>query len=604
MRNTSNNGLRSLYFVGGLALVTASLGGCGSKVPNDADASADGCTAAPSTVQSWFDSNVIALDGTVGPADSENFVEPTSTTIAHNCAFYEWSEHMFLWLTSPAPPEYGGVGRVFNSGAFFDVSPATDNGNGTFTRTFLPHQFQRGFNPLGNHAPMHPPAPPVLHVRNAALGAHGLPVVTDKTGRLFELAPMTVSKSGLQTIRGRGGDLVEFQRAVLDGKGHVQFFGRANELIALPPPPPPNERAAVGDTTVVLQRINIGNTTIIVDPSGNVINLEQAEAFGGVLMAQNQSLVYYAVQVNDVYAYFRTGLTHGAILNSAMTPPNHFPLSPTEMAPIVQYASNNGVTFPDEQAMAVEVKSAWVEAINLPSYCTYITMTGTIPVYTPDSDQHWSVTSQKTTTLALIGMHVVGTVQNHAEMIWATFEHFCNSPLVAAGYKYNSTSATNVSGPVEQGPWLLSSSDNPLNPNLRRIVFDSATGGLTSENHMPIYPDKIGPSDTARAKPWGMPGTSAASNTQIIAMNNSVRTQLASGDSRWPYIMTGATWRVNGMGGSVAGTSQTYNTTMETYTQSNCLSCHSNNDSIPGDHLGDNKNSGLSHIFGELSGLF
>ena len=54
---------------------------------------------------------------------------------APNCGFYQWSEQMFLWLTSPAPPAYGGGANIFDSPAFFDVSPPDASGN----RTFLAH---------------------------------------------------------------------------------------------------------------------------------------------------------------------------------------------------------------------------------------------------------------------------------------------------------------------------------------------------------------------------------------------------------------------------------------------------------------------------------
>ena len=37
-----------------------------------------------------------------------------------------------------------------------------------------------------------------------------------------------------------------------------------------------------------------------------MIQAEQAESNGDVVMTQNGSLVYYAILVNDVYAYFLT----------------------------------------------------------------------------------------------------------------------------------------------------------------------------------------------------------------------------------------------------------------------------------------------------------
>jgi len=109
----------------------------------------------------------------------------------------------------------------------------------------------------------------------------------------------------------------------------------------------------------------------------------------------------------------------------------------------------------------------------------------------------------------------------------------------------------------------------------------------------------IGPTDVQRVMPWGLPGTSTTSNTQVIAANHTVLSQLASGDLRANYIMTGATWRPFGaLSGPAVGTSQLANTSMETFAQpSNCLGCHSG---IP---LGDSSGNGHSHIFVEIAPL-
>jgi len=70
-----------------------------------------------SGIQQLFDSGAVSLNGAVKPANSVLFPDTP------NCSFYKWSEQMFLWLTSPAPPKYGSSGGlVMNTPAFFDVS--------------------------------------------------------------------------------------------------------------------------------------------------------------------------------------------------------------------------------------------------------------------------------------------------------------------------------------------------------------------------------------------------------------------------------------------------------------------------------------------------
>src|SRR4051794_21030864 len=82
--------------------------------PDAGSACATSLTAAE--FNSWFDAGFVTLDGLVKPADSVLF--PNTP----NCSFYKWSEQMFLWLTSPATPEYGGGGLVMNTPVFYDVS--------------------------------------------------------------------------------------------------------------------------------------------------------------------------------------------------------------------------------------------------------------------------------------------------------------------------------------------------------------------------------------------------------------------------------------------------------------------------------------------------
>src|SRR5882672_8172759 len=87
---------------------------------------------------------------------------------------------------------------------------------------------------------------------------------------------------------------------------------------------PATDRAA--GAPLIVRKFVIDKTPVFIDPSLAVIDVEQGEAGDqSVLQAQttaNGSLVYYATMVNDVYAYFMTGVKKGAFTT---TTPNEFP---------------------------------------------------------------------------------------------------------------------------------------------------------------------------------------------------------------------------------------------------------------------------------------
>src|SRR5690348_9413785 len=69
-------------------------------VPTD-PANSGACSMSPATVAAMFQGNAVTLNGVVKAADSTQVLSP-------NCGFFDWSEQMFLWMTSPAPATYGG----------------------------------------------------------------------------------------------------------------------------------------------------------------------------------------------------------------------------------------------------------------------------------------------------------------------------------------------------------------------------------------------------------------------------------------------------------------------------------------------------------------
>jgi hypothetical protein len=542
-------------------------------IPMDAQ---DACPLSAATFAGWFQSGSVTLNGVVNPANSLNVLAP-------NCGFYQWSEQMFLWLNSPAPSAYGGGAHIFDSPTFYDVSPPDASGN----RTFIPHT-----------AGVIRPFP----IRSAQRGSHGLPVIVDTTGRLFELKPPTANAKA--QVRTPSGKLVAIAHVRLENGRPVLLDKESKVIEALhlgKAAPSGDQKQETG--AQLAQKFVIDKIPIFLGPSGEVIDVEQGQAGdNSVLEAQtaaNGSLVYYATMVNDVYAYFLTGVKNGAITT---TTPGQFPTTPADLSSTVAYAIANGKPnppFPDPNALAIEVKSSWVVAAGLPNLSSYITMTATVPNYDKSNPAQWTPTTPQTVQLALVGMHVVGSTATHPEMVWATFEHVGNDPL--ATYSYNSTSGPKTVTQNTAGTWVFTAngSGGPFN-----VAHMSFTGPPTNDIEAATG-FTISPSDTLREDPFGIAGSNASSNTEVLSMNDHVLSMLVGGDIRGNYVMTGATWTPFGSnpgpGNLGVGTNTMSNSTMETYAQgSNCFDCHQNitNPTPPV------VTTQVSHIFAGLAKLF
>ncbi len=558
--------------IAALVLILFATGCQTPPVPTDAQ---DACPLSAATFAGWFQSGSASLNGVVNPADSTQNLTP-------DCGFYQWSEQMFMWLTSPAPSAYGGGAHIFDSPTFFDVSPPDASGN----RTLLAHT---------------PGLIRLFPLRIAKLGAQRLPVVIDRSGRLLEVKPPDPALKPM--VRVPSGKVVEITHVRLEN-GRPIFLDQEGKVIAAQHAETalPTAEQRVGAPAIV-QKFVIDKIPIFIDPSLAVIDVEQGQAGDqSVLEAQttaNGSLVYYATMVNDVYAYFLTGAKKGAITT---TPPNQFPTTPADLNNIITFATANGKPnppFPDPNALAIELKSSWVVAAGLPNLSSYITTTATIPTYNQSNPNSWTPTGQQTVQLALVGMHVVGSTAGHPEMVWATFEHVGNTPL--ATYSYNSTGGTKTVSQNTAGTWLFTANGSSGPFNIPHMSFTGPSGtpsnSIQSEGSFPISP-----SDTLRIEPFGVDGTNTFENTEVISMDNHVLSMMASGDIRGNYIMTGATWTPfgsNPVGANPGvGTNKLSNATMETYAQgSNCFSCHQN--------INPNANvtTEVSHIFWGPNGI-
>jgi hypothetical protein len=535
-------------------------------VPTDSSST---CKVSPVELADWFASGMVAANGIVDPADSVTFPN------IPNCSFYKWSEQMFLWLTSPAPSKYGQGTHVFNSPVFYNVSPPDALGQ----RTLSPNS----------------PGRLILNPRISQLGPAKKPVVFDKTGRMFTVVRPELSAGNKLLVRNKLGDPIEVKSTqIVNGKPlFIDHSGKAidAQLLKNGAPRLLDQNGKAIDIRLD-RKILINGKTFFFDAFGNLVETEQGQADGNVLMANGNKLVYYALQVNDVYAYFMTGTKNGGITPA----PTQFPITATDLNKIKAFGLAHSKTFPDAVALAVELKSSWVEATGLDP-AKYITMSATIPTYDTSNPQQWVQTGTKTATLAMVGMHIVGSAAGHPELIWATFEHVDNTRNAA--YSYNSTTGPKNVMQNNGGTWLFSTTPPSANPNNPTIQV--ANNGIAATT-----PAGVVPTDILRENAWGTApasGAFAANNSDIIAINDSVINQLIAPDVRRNYVMTGTTWTPFGSppgpGNLGVGTNKMANSTMETFFQfGNCFSCHS------GDMLGTPGSGGLSHVWGDLKPLF
>ncbi len=610
------------------------------------------CVVPASEFKSWFESGPPFLNVPVSPADS------ILLNTSNNCNFYKWSERMFLWLTSPASGPYKG-GRVFDTQVFYQVS----NGTLVAQNTFGPRNFA---------------------LRAAQAGPDGLPVIMDAAGhvREFVTAP---GNAGITTLSLPGNRQARIATVETGPDGKAVFRDANNNLVTvtpnvtadmlpqtlgrltglLQPSSGPTalsataQRQQVADALTaarVLIQFNTGSGPVFVEAGTGVVdNLGPGQAGGnGVLNSQQNSVIFYETLVNDVYAWYLTGRkTQGGI--APYYNPNNpatyglFPTSANDLTAIENFSKAHGgpPSFPDGDALAVEVKLSWVDAATLPNNAQgYITTQANVPTYNTSNPRDWVPTGTKPARVALVGAHFVGSAKNHPEMIWATFEHLRNTPL--ATYQYNSGGKTLTVQQSTTGNWLFSANGAAAPYNAELAVLCPNSNQPTKQcpsspnlsGHIVAYTTSaaiLPPSNVLRMKPWGVASngvpnnedkTPAAANTEIISIDTNVQAQLSAGgagtDPRYNYLMIGSTWTFGGGQPSkltpngaypnnaanppnpppynVVGTSMLFNSTMETFQQGtdgtsktgfNCFSCHSD---VTGD-VTKPASTFVSHIF-------
>ena len=539
------------------------------------------CTLSQSQFNSWFASGKASENGQVAPANSVLFPHN------NNCDFYQWSWQMFSWMTSPVSGnKYTSGNTVMESKVFYTVTPPQ---NAQGQRTLIPHQ---------------PGTPLRVSGSIPQLGPNRLPLIRDKEGNLIEVEQQA---TGVKPMLLKGKQKVMVSSVDMDATGKPIFKDATGKIIE-------NPKAVIthkADPDDIAQEFKTSSgQSVFINSQGKIIETELGQAGGGnALMAQNGSLLYYITMVNDVFAFYLSGVKNGVLSDSLQ-----FPITAAQRDNITAYARANGATLPDSNALAMEIKTSWIEASKLPDPQNYITIDAIVPTYKNSGDTLWTPIGEKTEKLALLGVHVVGSVAGHPEMIWATFEHNRNTPNDA--YQYLNSDSAVVTQPADSGgKWTLSAAAPVTNPNVK---FFKASGDT-----LKAYSGKtISASSSSLVFTWGTQenvspnaedGSSAASNSEILSINNTVLNFLVGNDVRKNYMLIGATWTFGGAApngksysydpthanGDAIGTSLLANSTMETYFQrdsTSCFFCHNNGNSLlPGD---------LSHVYDGILPLF
>lgn len=366
------------------------------------------------------------------------------------------------------------------------------------------------------------------------------------------------------------------------------------------------------------------------EKTDDIGEIGQTDSNSGVLMSQAGSLVYYGVHVNDVYAYFLTGQKCEPDSNGASCPAGGaassyiqadvFPINSGDLTAVETFAADHmGVSsIPHADALAMELKTSWVDASTLSNPSDYVTIGATVPAFTQTSSTEWTANGTEQKTLALVGIHIVGTVQNHPEFVWATFEHVNNAPMAPYYYEGGNFVPTTFDS---EGDYIFFPKGGKLegaNPECMGSE-DGSIKALLDSSGNPVCDGGIVASPTVRMFPWGSPSetqTSAvqANNAMLMSLNQSIWSQMPSGDPRANYFQLGSVWTSpdpatadapipnQGMFSYYAmrGSLALSNATMETYTQGSvCFDCHQ----VPSDATDSFGAGQLSHIFSNIQPL-
>ena len=302
-----------------------------------------------------------------------------------------------------------------------------------------------------------------------------------------------------------------------------------------------------------------------------------AQATGNPLIDQTGRAVYYAVHMEATY-FATTQQYYG--------PTNYQNATPTTTYPV-------GATV---------LKSAWrIVQPNDIAVKAYITP-ATIDLLESDGQGGLKPNGQTANvTVALVGLHVVGVVQDHPEFLWATFEQVDNAPDLPANVQPTSPA------PVSAKNFTFYRGGTPANAsNQPPLVVNPATQVVSAVTNV------------FRQYPYGNAAPNRAAD--IASINNFSRGMIAGGSVKTVprvfsnYRLVGTLWMqpntlqpgVDNLQPLGVGSVSLANSVLETYAQGptvSCFSCHTTGGGTAGSTTYPGKDVNLSHtLLGGLAG--
>jgi len=409
----------------------------------------------------------------------------------------------------------------------------------------------------------------------------------------------------------------------------ISFRARVNKPVVLRTHTPAQLKAARAD-------INNKSNDSTGQAGGGVLVLDGAKVpVDGKPGYATYPVAYYAIQVNDVFAGLQA---HQATIPYYKGPGAGAGDFPTTLPQAQQIEAAAKTHYADINQLALEIKSSWVDTAYLtPDQAKgLITIQGEVPAFQEAKNAAgnlvltWDGTTMAPRTLALVGIHVTGTVAGHPEMVWATFESVFNSPDNT--YSYINANFDPKTKACKVGNCLTTVNFSTSNSN-PTIFYNGAAGATTppdplvttatsSDFNTGINSTTPGlvATNVVRYNPWGsqQPATPSVTdkvvlnNTLLISLQQTLAPQLVNaggqGATLANYFQVGAIWGKtvttppSGLpqaGPAQFGSLYLANTTMETFQQvspqnsdpdataTNCFSCH--RVGTPG--------TGVSHVF-------
>lgn len=306
---------------------------------------------------------------------------------------------------------------------------------------------------------------------------------------------------------------------------------------------------------------------------GNLIELNDSTQAGSdaVFYDKSNRAIYYTIYFNESMYKFQQiyQSIFVDIINKYKNAPNRDALVQKEL----KSKGLDTITFPIGTFI---LKTSWILASSLKETKDYYVTKG--------------VMNKDTVDIALIGMHIIGRVENHPEFIWATYEH----EGLAPNYAWSHEGYPTLGEIISKDNFLLYNA----NTNFNGCPMDNlpcSPAQFTSVFN--IYPHGMVRSFTT----IDLPNKQDKDNYELItSLNKSVKKYLSKETGVWKnYFYKGSAWLnaahstfrpgFNAIGSlknpALKGSRAISNISMETYTQlffsgdytqgsMNCFGCH------------------------------